>query len=245
MIRTLLFAAVLAASAPFNLALAQADLQTELEQLYQRYNDLVGEDKVDEAIALRTDEMQAEIKADLAKGTAEEQARMMNMFKGMTPDDFTSEHVDAGGEGRATLYGIGSKVMPVGPEAGKLKRVEMMVDFVRVGEDWRIDMPRFLGDPDAVKRVEDVAYEPIESYDESRDVNMGGRIVRVALEADHTLVVVRMLDEEQALYLPDQAYLKDKGFNVELLQPYAMVEASGHPHKTDTQKVWVTGLTVQ
>ena len=245
MIARTLVTVAFAISATFASANAEPALQSELEQLYQRHITLVAEDKIDEALELRTEELQAEVRADLGKGTEAEQAQMLNMLKGMTPDKFVAEHAQMDGEQAATLYGVGSKVVPVGPEAGELKRVEMMIEFARADGDWRIGLSRFLGDPDAVKRIDDVAYEPIENYDQSKDVNMGGRIVRVALEADHTLVVVRMLDEEQALYLPDQTFLKDRGFEVDLLQPYAMVEAGGHPHLTNPQKVWATSLNVR
>lgn len=248
MIARILAAALIALWAGHAVADGQAALQSELAELYQRHIALVAEDKIDDALALRTKDLQAEVKADLEKGSKDDQARMMQMLKGMTPDTFAPEHVQMQGDEAALLYGVASKVVPVGPEAGQLKRVEMMVEFARDGGKdgpWRIGMSRFLGDPDAVKRVENVAYEPIDNYDKGRDVNMGGRIVRVALEEDHTLVVVRMLDEEQALYLPDQAFLKERGFNVGLLKPYATVEAGGHPHKSNPQKVWVTSLDVR
>lgn len=226
-------------------AMADDALQAELAKLYQRYSDLMNGDKLDEALALRTAESQKLVKEELTKGTAQEQAETRDMLKGMTPERFEAQHLEQAGDDAATLYGIGSKVMPVGPDKGKLMRVEMMVEFVRESGQWHIGMPTFMGDPDAVKKLADVSYEPIENYDQDKEVDMGGRIVRVALEKDHTLVVVRMLDEEQAIFLPDQAYLKEKGFDVELLQPYTVISAGGFPHKTNKQKVWGTSLSVQ
>lgn len=237
--------AVLAALAAIQGAGAQAALEQELSALFQRYNDLIGEDRIPEALALRTAASRAEIEAELAKGSAADQADMKNMLKGLTPETFVSEHLETDGGDAASLYGVGSKVMPVGPDAGKLKRIEMQVAFAREDGAWRIGTPTFLGDPDAVKTISDVAYEPVEAYDVDRSVNIGGRVLRVALEPDHTLIVIRMLDEEQALFLPDQAFLTAQGFDVDLLKPYAIVEADGHPHKTDGQKVWVTGLSVR
>lgn len=243
--RLSLLAAVLAFVLLGGTAVAEQALQAELAKLYQRYNDLVAADKLDEAMALRTDEVQADLKEELAKGTPQEQAEMREMLKGMTPSAFEAQHLELNGDDEAVLFGIGSKVMPFGPDAGKLKLIEMQVEFFREAGAWRIGMPTFLGDPDEVKRPDEVGWEPIENYDQDRELEMGGRIVRVALEADHTLVVVRMLDEEQALYLPDQKFLKEQGFDVGLLKPYVIVEASGHPHKSNPFKVWVTGLTVQ
>ena len=225
-------------------AIADEALKSTLEALYQKNIALVGEDKIDEALVMRTDEVQAEVKADLAKGTAEEQANMRQMLKGMTPDTFSAEHVEKDGDAAAVLYGMASKVLPFGPEKGQTKRVEMMVEFARAGDEWRIGMSRFLGDPDAVQRIDDESFDSEEMFDDTKTVNLGGRIVRVALEADHTRIIIRMLDEEQAIYLPDQGYLKERGFNVELLQPYKTVEAGGYPHKTHEQKMWATSLQV-
>lgn len=241
--RPFLLAAALALALGANARAADDPLQAELTALYQKHNELMAADKVDEALALRTAEVKADLEQELKKGSKDEQTETRAMLRGMTPDSFEVLHID-GGESEAELYIVGSKKMPFGPDAGKIKRIEMQVAFAKEDGVWRVGVPTFLMDPDAVKHIEDVAYEPIENYDQDRDVNIGGRIVRVALEADHTLVVIRMLDEEQALFLPDKAYLEEKGFNVELLQPYATVEADGHPHKTNATKVWVTGLQV-
>jgi hypothetical protein len=41
---------------------------------------------------------------------------------------------------------------------------------------------------------------------------MGGQIRRVKFEADHTMVAVRMFDEEACIFLPSRARLKELGF---------------------------------
>jgi hypothetical protein len=224
-------------------AAADETLRNELAALYQRHNELMSADKVDEALALRTAEVKADLTAELAKGSEQERAETRDMLRGMTPDSFEVMHLEAGEEA-ADLLIVGSKKMPFGPDAGKIKRIEIEVAFAKEGGQWRIGVPTFLMDPDAVKRLTNIAYEPIENYDQDREIDLGGRIVRAALEAGHTLVVIRMLDEEQALYLPNRAELEKYGFDVELLRPFATVSASGHPHKTNTSKIWVTGLNV-
>ncbi|MEQ9122698.1 MAG: hypothetical protein RIM80_09050, partial [Alphaproteobacteria bacterium] len=58
--------AVFALAGSFQDARAQDALEQELAALFQRYNDLIGQDKIEAALALRTAEAKAEIEAELA-----------------------------------------------------------------------------------------------------------------------------------------------------------------------------------
>jgi hypothetical protein len=93
-------------------------------------------------------------------------------------------------------------------------------------------------DPSQIKACKNQAFEPIEAYDQNMSSSLGGPIVRVAFEADHTLVIVRVLDEEDCVFLPSRVELQKSGFDPGLLVPYAIVEVDGFPHKSDKQKTW-------
>ena len=69
-------------------------------------------------------------------------------------------------------------------------------------------------------------------------MSMGGPIARVAFEPDYTLVVVRVVDEENCAYLPSRADIAKSGQNPDLLVPYAIISINGFPHKSDKQKIW-------
>jgi hypothetical protein len=75
---------------------------------------------------------------------------------------------------------------------------------------------------------------------------MGGPIVRVDFQPDHTLVVIRVVDEENCALLRDNKEgLLKHGLAADKLVPYAIVEIEGSPHRTDKQKVLVDKLNVQ
>jgi hypothetical protein len=61
---------------------------------------------------------------------------------------------------------------------------------------------RSLLDPDKVTACADDRYETIDAYDQDHPVSMGGLISRVAFKGDHTLVFVRVLDEETCAFCP-------------------------------------------
>ncbi|MBM3516994.1 MAG: hypothetical protein FJX56_03720 [Alphaproteobacteria bacterium] len=69
-------------------------------------------------------------------------------------------------------------------------------------------------------------------------------MLRVAFADNHTLVVVRVLDEEHSVFLPARPVLNEAGFNPDLLQPQVIVSVEGYPHKVDKLKFWATGLSV-
>lgn len=96
-----------------------------------------------------------------------------------------------------------------------------------------------------IKRSPDTQPEPRANFDTSRQTSLGGRIMRVAFEPDHTLLVVLMLDEEQLAYLPNKAFLESQGFNTERLRAPRLIEIEGHPHRTNKFKTLATGAQLR
>ena len=70
---------------------------------------------------------------------------------------------------------------------------------------------------------------------------IGSRIVKTEFHPDHTLVVVRVMDEENADFLPSKDVLQRSGLPLEELDPWNIYEFTGHPHKSDKQKFFGTG----
>ena len=137
----------------------------------------------------------------------------------------------------------GTKI-PGGPPPGTVMRSELTLDFVKEKGGWKYDNQTFGMDPDHILACTSESFEPIEAYDEDKNTSLGGPIVRVAFNADHTLVVVRVLDEETCAFMPDRATLEKAGLNSSMLVPYAIVEIDGLPHRTNKQKVWVDHVRV-
>ncbi len=133
-----------------------------------------------------------------------------------------------------------------GPAPGSTVDMELTLSFVKQADGWKLDDQLFGADPATLAQCKDTKYEPEAAYDTDKTVSLGGRIVRVDFQANHTLVVVRVVDEENCAFLRDnkEGQLKH-GLQPDLLVPYAIVEIEGSPHRSDKQKVLVDKLNVQ
>src|SRR5678815_226755 len=65
-------------------------LQQELLGLYDRYNNAIAAGKLQDALALRTPEVQARAKKEMK--SAKQQRDMLEMAKAMTPDSLQVQH---------------------------------------------------------------------------------------------------------------------------------------------------------
>jgi hypothetical protein len=121
---------------------------------------------------------------------------------------------------------------------------EITLTFKQEGKQWKFDEQDFGVDPASVKPCSDDAVEPMANYDDDRDVSLGGMIRKVEFKPDHTLLVVRIVDEDTCAILPDKEKLQQLGMDVSLLVPYATVDMEGSPHKTDKQRAYINKLRV-
>jgi len=131
------------------------------------------------------------------------------------------------------------------PKRGQTIKQLMWIDYVQENGAWRIATVMMAPEPAQIKRSPDTKFEPRTNFDGSREVSLGGRITRVAFEADHTLVVVLMLDEEQLAFFPNKATLDGSGFNTQRLQAPRLIEIEGHPHCTNKFKTWAIGANLR
>jgi hypothetical protein len=135
--------------------------------------------------------------------------------------------------------------IPGGPAPGSVVHSGLTLEFAKQGGAWKFDSQTFGQDPSQITACKDYRNEPEAAYDVDRNVSMGGPITRVDFQPDHTLVVVRVVDEENCAFLPNREELTKNGLKTELLVPYAIVEIEGSPHRTDKQKVLVDKMDVQ
>jgi hypothetical protein len=238
----LLFSAA-AGAAPLDPA-----LQTELMALYDRYNKAMAAGRLADAMALRPAPVQAEFKAKGKKDRAE----LLAMAQAMTPDKVEPQRATLSDDGgKATIETLATKTATAavaragGPKAGTVKTVELTLTFLREGQAWKLDDLLFGMAPADIKACKDEETEPQSAYDDDSNVTLGGPIRRVEFRPDHTLVVVRVVDEETCLIMPSRAKLVERGFKVEALAPGVMVEVEAWPHRTDKQRAWVDQLTIQ
>ena len=224
-------------------------LQAQLLQIFESYNKAVAAGKVEEALAFRSQEAQTTIKKELAG--PEKRKEFLDLSAMMIPDKVEVKHSNLAEDGNsASILTLASKKIPEtqkdpnGPPPGSIQSAELTLEFVKEEGQWRYSEQVFGMDPTRIVACKNDKFEPIEAYDENKTINAGGPIVRVVYEADYTLMVIRVLDEETCTFMPNKATIEKAGFKTEFLVPYAIAEIDGYPHKTDKQKIWVDHITV-
>ena len=239
--RWLITLALLLAVAPAALAgpLDEA-LQQQLLGIYDGYNKALLAGKLPDALKLRSAQTRAEARKEMAKT--------------MVPDTLEVAHasINAAGD-KANIITVAAKTIPKrakiprgGPAPGSTLHSELTLSFVKESDGWKLDDQIFSRDPASITACKDDRYEPEAAYDTDRTVSMGGPIVRVDFQPDHTMVVIRVVDEENCAFLrANKEELLKHGLSPDKLVPYAIVEIEGSPHRTDKQKVLVDNLKVQ
>ncbi len=226
-------------------AMADDGLQAELTGVLERYYAAQRAGDFDAWMAVCSQDFRGMVAGGFS--SEEEKQAFLAWQQKATPRSFQVLHLESGGEdGAATLYTVTDGQRPPDSPDGEWidAQAEVDVSFVKEADGWKVAMVMVGTDPASIQRSADDSFEPIEAYDTGTYTNLGGRIVRAEFRDDHTLVVVRLLDEEEFVYLPSRQELEEMGFNPDLLVPHANVEVEGHPHLKDKFKVWATGLNV-
>ncbi len=210
----------------------------ELTRTFNEYNSAAKVGELKKMLSLRTIEQQKEINKEIAK--KEDRAYFLLLARAQTPESYEVEHVASGKDGQsATLYLLGQ--FPAMREIERPRtRMEEMISFKKENGKWKIHSALPLGDPDKVKHPKDLNYDP-EGADMDVSGDIGGRIVKTEFYPGYTLVLVRVMDEENAVFLPAKEVLQHAGVPLEDLEPWKIQEFSGHPHKSDKQKFFATG----
>jgi hypothetical protein len=224
-------------------------LQQQLLDIFDRYNQAIAAGKVEEAMKLRSADSAALMRKDLAG--QKQRKEFLAFAKETIPDKLDVQRARLLANGtKASILTIASKTfkagskLPGAPPPGTVMRSELTLDFIKEAKGWTYDSQTFGMDPDKIKACPDEKFEPVEAYDQDKDVSLGGPLTRVVFKDDHTLLVLRVLDEENCAFLPSRDKLEKEGFNPDLLEKFAIVEIEAFPHKSDKQKVWVDNLRV-
>jgi hypothetical protein len=224
-------------------------LQTQLLKLYDGFNQAIVAGKIDDAVALRSSEAKKMLRPYL--GTPAKRRELVETLKQVMPDTIEVKHGSVAKDRKsAEILLVATKKAPAkvpkgGPPPGSIMTMELTLSFVSEGGQWKLGDTIFGMDPTKITPCKNPGFEPIEAYDDDKNVELGGPIVRVDYQADYTLVVVRVVDEENCAYMPNREAIEKAGLKTDLLVPYAIAKISGLPHKTDKQKVWVDHITVR
>jgi hypothetical protein len=223
-------------------------LQQELLGVYDRYNKAIAAGKLADAAALRTSQPRTEL---LAGKTKAEQADMLRMAHMMAPDSISAVHATLGKDGQtARIITMAAKTFPAGlkipggPRPGTVGHGELTLNFAIEGRDWKFAGQVFGPDPADIKTCHDEPKETEDSYDHNVRTNEGGVIRSVDFKSDHTLVVIRVVDEDNCIILPPRAWLDQHDAHADKYIAWAVLEADGLPHRSDKQRLWAAHWTV-
>jgi hypothetical protein len=247
----LVLAALLSLAAwPAAAAPLDAGLQQQLLALFDSYNKAIAAGKLPDAVALRSAETRKQLEAELR--TAKGKSELLAMGKMMIPDTVEVLHatINAAGD-KAHIITLATKTVPKdlkmagAPPPGSVVHSGLTLDFVKEGGAWKFDNQTFGHDPSKTVACKSYTNEPDSAYNENSTTTMGGPIVRVDFQPSYTMIVIRVVDEENCAFVrSNKDELMKHGLDPAKLVPYAIVEIEGSPHKTDKQKILVDTLTV-
>ena len=225
-------------------------VQQDLLSLYDRYGKLILAGKLADAAQLRGGTGRARLLA-LAKQSKRERADELQMAQLMTPDGVSPVHANLSSDGKtATILVIASKTWPAGlkfpnaPKPGTVTHGELTLQFEREGQTWTLADLIFGPDPATIKVCHDAPAETEADYNRSANSSVGGQIRRVDFKADHTLVVIRIVDEEDCLILPPRERMAQRDLHPDQLVPFALIDLEGVPHRSDKQRFWADKWTI-
>jgi hypothetical protein len=208
----------------------------ELGRIFDAYNTAAKAGDVDKMLSLRTAESQKEIRQQIAK--KEDRNLFLLLGRAQIPESYQIEHVSMGKDGKkATVYVVGQFAAMAEIKRPRM-RLEESISFKKEN-GWKIDLTRPLFDPDKIKRPKDLTWDPKDTNMNASGV-VAGRIVKTEFKPDYTLVLVRMMDEENAVFLPAKGVLEKAGVPLTDLEPWKRQEFKGHPHKSDKLKFFAT-----
>jgi|SRR5271166_2211877 len=123
------------------------------------------------------------------------------------PTSYDVESVSVSKDGKsATMMLVG--MVPVPPDEQQSQKLppeqkkEITVQFARETGVWKIGPIMFGGDPDQRPRPKDLNMGQRGDYSEQANTDMGGPIVRIEKQDTGTVYVIRIFDEEDAVFVP-------------------------------------------
>jgi hypothetical protein len=246
MVQTVWSAALMLLITTIAVSAAELDvaLQTALLKLYNAYNAAVKKGDMKTALGYRDRKTRLEIEQVLKNPQAK--PSLLTDLRLTVPEQYEVEHAWLDNDRQqAYIKAIATFIAPP-PMRGKegipadgRVRQELSLEFRREGGAWKYVTLIFGANPDAITRCTDETFEGREAYDQDKNVSMGGVIRRVVFNVDHTLLIVRLLDEEHCLFLPPKQELTAAGLNTDVLKRWNTVETEVAPQKSDPRQAWI------
>jgi hypothetical protein len=218
------------------------NLSADLKNVFDKYNSAMKEGDFNKILFYCTNDLKKEILSQVT--TKKDQDDLILNGKIQIPESYEIQHVASDKDSlKVTVYVIMqfSAMQEIGRDRS---RIECEIHYKKESDIWKIESVWFLNDPDKIIHPKDYTYN-LGDAAMDKDGNIGGRIVRTEFLPDYTLVILRVLDEENAVFLPPQKDLVKNGISIKDLYPWNIYEFTGHPHITDKLKFFaVSGKPV-
>lgn len=204
----------------------------DLKIVYDNFNKAILNSDLDGALKFRTVEAKKSVE-DFSK-SPEDKADTLKVLSAMCPISSEVEHMDVEGN-KATVYINGVFSNPEIP--AETVNQSMMIYFGQEDGEWKMGTINYISGAEQIKKSPDDKFESQENYDMNATTSIGGRIVSVKFENEYTLVVVRMLDEDDLVFLPKKEELLKAGIKAEELEEWKILQVEGNKHKTNPMKI--------
>ena len=211
--------------------------QNYFKELYDSYLTAAKEGNMDKIISFYTKDVQKEMKGHL-KSKADRKD-FFSFYKSQLPESYEIVHMSYGADSQTVILNAIMQFDAMKEIQRERMRAESEIHFKKENDQWKLEEVMFLMDPDKITRPYDLTYKP-EDADLDKEGNVGGRIISVDFKPGYTVVIIRVLDEEDAVFLPGEEELVKNGMSVKELVPWNVFEFLGHPHKTDKLKFFAT-----
>jgi len=212
--------------------------EKELRNVFDTYNKYAQADNMKKMLSMLTSAMKEEITSQIKN--REDRDYFVLVSKGQVPSSYEVQHITLSKDGnRADMYML--MHLPAMKEIDRKKTdMEAMVSFEKEKGTWKMEGITPLGDPSQIKRPKDLTYNKNDA-DDGQYGSVAGRIVKLEFKSNHTLIILRVIDEEIAVFLPPKKTLEGADVNLDDLAPWKMREFTGFPHKTDKLRFFATG----
>ena len=214
--------------------------EAPLIALFENYNRAAGRADIEGMLALRTAAIVAEVRSAFAEDPGARDF-FVEMGKAQVPERSELEHIDWSEDGEsAEVYWLWT-LAPM-PEVQRERRivVEGISSFKREDATWKLGDLTMLMDVALIKRPTDLSFD-YEDADTEFSASVGGRITRFEFKDNHTLVMIRTVDEEIAVFLPPRKVLEDAGVDFAEYAPWKRRQFDGYRHRDDGLRFFATG----
>lgn len=202
----------------------------DFTRIYDAYLAAVKTGAFREVSAFFSQELKKEIK------TSDDQQEYMMMAKFLAPASYEPLFLTmTNGGQKAEVQVIATTNVPEDIQKKQklppTQRLELTLNFVKEGGQWKWDGPTIHGDPDRRARPKDLKMGSRSDYKEGSNMQMGGQILRLEKQAAGTVYVIRVLDEEIAAFVPAAKVSSE-------FAPGCVLMLRGGEHKSDKLKFW-------